>query len=185
MRITGGEFGGRSFTPPKMDGFRPTMEKVRLAVFSMLNSQIEIAGCRVLDCYSGSGAFGFESLSRGAAECVFIEKNPELIKFSISIAEKLEVTDQSRFVRGNLPFELEKIRGEFQLIFADPPYEHHPGDLIVKLLDLKMLSPEGLLILETRKRKDPLLLEAELSLEAVRDKTYGDTRIKIFRSKSK
>jgi 16S rRNA (guanine966-N2)-methyltransferase len=183
MRITGGEYGGRSFSPPKVDGFRPTMEKVRQAVFSMLQSQIDLAGCSVLDCYSGSGAFGLESISRGALHCTFIDKNPELIKFTNSIAEKLGILGQTRFVRGSLPAELEKQRAEFDLIFADPPYETSPGDFLAKLLELKILKDEGILVLETRKRAKEPPEDRELFLELLRDKTYGDTRIQLFRKK--
>ena len=184
MRITGGQHKGRVFDPPKLEGFRPTMEKVRLAVFSMLNSQMELAGCKVLDCYSGSGAFGLESLSRGAAHCTFIEKNSDLIKFSASVADKLGILRSAKFIRGVLPAELNKLSEEFDLIFSDPPYDSSPGDFLVKLLELRILKLGGLLVFETAKsNKDAVDSTGELYLESLRDKTYGDTRVRIFRKK--
>lgn len=184
MRITGGEYRGRTFQPPKIEGFRPTMEKVRLAVFSMLSSYMDISDLRILDCYSGSGAFGFESISRGASECVFIEKNPELIKFSQSVSLKLGVVDKCKFIRGNLPADLEDVDGAFHIIFVDPPYEQNPVDFITNILNLGKLSREGILVLETSSRKTSESSDVELSLETLRDKRYGDTRIQILRNKS-
>ena len=184
MRITGGEYRGRTFSPPKIDGFRPTMEKVRLAVFSMLNSQTDLSDFAILDCYSGSGAFGLESISRGATHCTFIDKNPELLKFTKSVAEKLGILQSTKFIKGSLPNELEKFDTEFDIIFADPPYDHSPGDFLAKLLKLKILKPSGILVFETlRSSKEAVAEDWQLSLELVRDKSYGDTRIRIFLKK--
>ena len=184
MRITGGQYRGRSFEPPKVSGFRPTMEKVRLAVFSMLDTQMDLAGCLVLDCYSGSGAFGLESLSRGAESCTFIEKNPELLKFTTSIAEKLGVLSSTRFIRDTLPEALGKLNKEFDLVFADPPYDTDSGGFFVKLLASNVLKTAGLLVIETSKTsKVDIEQQEELSIELLRDKGYGDTRVRIFRKK--
>lgn len=186
MRITGGEHKGRTFAPPKVEGFRPTMEKVRQAVFSMIESQMDLTEALVLDCYSGSGAFGLESISRGARHCTFIEKNPELLNFTKNTAEKLKVLGSTKFIKGTLPAELGKLLSEFDLIFADPPYDIPPGDFLAKLLELKILKSDGLLVFELSKSKKALIPEnLELSLELLRDKTYGDTEVLIYRSKPK
>lgn len=184
MRITGGKHKGRTFAPPRVKGFRPTMEKVRQAVFAMIESQVDLSLTQVLDCYSGSGAFGLESISRGSGHCTFIEKNPDLLDFTKKIAEKLQILGSTKFIRGTLPAELGKLSIEFDLVFADPPYDTPPGDFLTHLLELKILKPDGILVFELAKSKRALIPQSvELSLELLRDKTYGDTEVIIYRKK--
>jgi 16S rRNA (guanine966-N2)-methyltransferase len=181
MRITGGNFRGRSFSPPNVEGFRPTMEKVRQAIFSMLDTIIDLEGKTILDCYSGSGAFGLEAISRGASHVTFIEKNPELIKFTSTAVEKLGIQSSAKLIKGTLPKEFEKLRSSFDLVFSDPPYLQKSGDFVDKVLECDIIGPEGLLILETAKIKNQSDEEPAIStLELLRDKTYGDTRVRLY-----
>jgi len=184
MRVTGGKFRGRVFTPPRVENFRPTMEKVRQAVFSALESLGGIEDSRVLDCYSGSGAFGIEALSRGALNCLFIEKNKKLVAFTNLIIEKLELGSVTEVKTGELPKDLPLSSTGYELIFCDPPYKQFPPRFLEEIMQRNLLSRGGFLVLETavekRAETQPVDPAEGLSLTLVRDKRYGDTSIRIY-----
>lgn len=181
MRITGGEFRGRVFRPPVRPNFRPSMEKVRQAVFSMLDSLGGIEGAVVLDCFAGSGAYGFEALSRGAERVVFVEGDRELCAFIEKTAKALALEGRIRVVCGKLPNALEQVSGSFSLIFSDPPYEAYSSDFDVRLMTGGLLANGGLLVSEAGKKSED---SATLNLELLRDKSYGDSRVRIYRAQT-
>ena len=187
MRIIAGSAGGITLKVPD-NVARPTTDRVREALFSMLGDAL--GNARVLDLFAGSGALGLEALSRGAHEVVFIEQNSgacsiisDNIKRSglvVGRVMKAEVTSALRRLAQN---------GErFDLIFADPPYAKKTGDadyekeLLCSETLRSVLAPDGLFILETMvtKRADDAMPQWNI----VRDRAYGSTRLLILQPMS-
>jgi 16S rRNA (guanine966-N2)-methyltransferase len=170
VRVVAGEFRGRRLAAPRGRGTRPTADKVREALFSMLG---DVTGARVLDLYAGSGALGIEALSRGAESAVFVERDPraaaaiERNLTSLGLEEEVLRQDAVRF--------LARSSGMFDLVFCDPPYDaasRLAGPLAEHLPALT--SKDARIVTESDKR-NPLVLPLPLLTE----RTYGDTRIAI------
>lgn len=122
MRITAGKFKGHSIISPKGDDIRPTSDRVREALFSILG---DIESCTVLDLCAGSGALGFEALSRGADFASFFDMSERSIFAIKNSAQKLNILDKVSIKKTLLPFGLsllEKDIRSYDLVFLDPPY---------------------------------------------------------------
>jgi 16S rRNA (guanine966-N2)-methyltransferase len=179
MRITGGECGGRRLKVPAGDKVRPTQDRVRSALFSMLADFVP--GARVLDLFAGSGAVGFEAISRGAREAVWVEKDLRTVQIlkdnlhALQLSGIVVTDDVMRWLR-------QVVASPFDLVFADPPYEwakeHGFGALAGLLRDRGLLRPGGVLVTE----QPADLPAAELpGLELLRDREYGQTRLAVYR----
>ncbi|MEY2497982.1 MAG: rRNA (guanine966-N2)-methyltransferase [Verrucomicrobiota bacterium] len=181
MRVIAGTAGGVRLDAPKA-GVRPTMDRVKAAIFSSLGG--EIIGARVLDLFAGSGALGIEALSRGAASALFVEeKSAAVAAIERNLARaKLESQVRKQDVFAFLHSEQQ---GEpFGIIFADPPYEKSKagGEFTQLLLEDKkladLLAPTGIFVLEKR----PTELMPTMALWYVtRAKTYGATEVLFLR----
>jgi 16S rRNA (guanine966-N2)-methyltransferase len=173
MRIVAGRHKGRRLRAPAGAGTRPTADRVREALFSILGP---VDGLRVLDLYAGSGALGLEALSRGAGSATFVESaRPALAAIQANldaIGEGAEVvaSDAIRWLRAAGGRE-----GAFDLVFCDPPYDAavRIAQPLAELLP-RVAGPQALIVTESSKR-NPLVLDLPLSDE----RTYGDTRIAI------
>jgi 16S rRNA (guanine966-N2)-methyltransferase len=183
MRVISGSAGGIPLRIPSHD-LRPTMEMVRGAIFSALGERVSDA--RVLDLFSGSGAFGIEALSRGAAAATFVDDHPKAIA---AIKTNLEKTHlQAAVVRSDVFRFLERTDQTFDLIFADPPYSKRPNDpdLAAQLITSSALKSHliehGLLVLE--KTSGDLVVEAH-GWTVIRDKTYGSTQVLFLTANTK
>lgn len=177
MRIIAGQFRGRPLQTPPGSATRPTADRVREALFSMLASRLgSFEDLRVADLYAGSGALGFEALSRGAAAITFVETDPKAQAAIKANAAKLGVGGQVRVLGGSA---LALGRSEpFDLILADPPYASGSGSAVVKAVaDADWLAPGGWLSVETE-RRDPVA-PGDLSIEA--DRQFGKARITLLR----
>jgi 16S rRNA (guanine966-N2)-methyltransferase len=177
VRIIAGQFRGRPLQAPPGSATRPTADRVREALFSMLTSRLgSFEDLRVADLYAGSGALGFEALSRGAAAITFVETDPKAQAAIKANVAKLGVGDQVRVLGGSA---LALGRSEpFDLILADPPYASGSGSAVVKAVaDADWLSPGGWLSVETE-RRDPVD-PGDLSIEA--DRQFGKARITLLR----
>jgi 16S rRNA (guanine966-N2)-methyltransferase len=170
MRIVAGQFKGRRLRMPRGAPTRPTADRVREALFSMLG---DVTGARVLDLYAGSGALGIEALSRGAATAVFVERDP---RAAAAIQANLDAVGAEADVsRVDALDFLKRPMSPFDLVFCDPPYDSGPriaGPLAERLPAL--LSDNARIVTESDKR-NPL----ELPFPLIRERTYGDTRIAI------
>jgi 16S rRNA (guanine966-N2)-methyltransferase len=172
MRVVAGRFKGRTLHAPKGRSTRPTSDKVREALFSVLG---DVTGAHTLDLYAGSGALGIEALSRGAASVTFVDDDERAlaaIRRNVDAVGAAEVSELAR--RDALAF-LRAGAGPFDLVFVDPPYSSAPrlGEPLTRLLPA-VLSNDGRIVTESDKRA-PLRLDLPLVLERI----YGDTRIAI------
>jgi len=167
MRIIAGEWRGRPIEAPPGRGTRPTADRARETLFSMLISRLgSFEDLRVADLFAGSGALGFEALSRGAASVTFVESEPAAAASIQRNADSLGAANRIRIESGSA---LALLRTDpFDLIFADPPYASGAGSEIVRaLLHARWLPPGGWLALETSRDDD--VDPGELTLEATRD----------------
>ena len=149
MRIIAGEWRGRAIEAPPGMATRPTADRVRETLFSMLASRIgSFEDLRVADLYAGSGALGLEALSRGAASATFVESDAKAVAVIKRNAEKLGASDRVQLIPGSalsLPGS-----EPFDLIFADPPYVPGSGSAIVRsICDAGWLAKGGWLGVET------------------------------------
>jgi 16S rRNA (guanine966-N2)-methyltransferase len=177
MRVIAGSAGGIRLTVPKR-GVRPTMDRVKGAIFSSLGDAV--IGARVLDLFAGSGALGIEALSRGAASAVFVENDPQSAD---TIQKNLAKTKLEGRVRNQDVFDLLRKTPnaeQFQIIFADPPYdetkhgETYTGNLLNSQTLPYLLQPGGVFVLE--KRPSEILRELNL-WRVIRHKKYGATEV--------
>jgi 16S rRNA (guanine966-N2)-methyltransferase len=184
MRITGGIFRSRRLEAPKGERTRPTSDRVREAMFSMLAADgLLPPGARVLDLYAGTGALAFEALSRGAAEAILVEEGAPAIAAIRANAEALGVAERSAIVRGPVLRMLARIEGAFDLILVDPPYRDVRASGFVDLLAraAEKLAEGGALVLE-HAAGDPAPAVRGLTLD--RSRTHGDTAVSLYRKTS-
>ncbi len=175
MRVIAGSAGGIRLDVPKTD-LRPTMDRVKAAIFSSLGDRV--LGARVLDLFAGTGALGIEALSRGSASVLFVERDRTAVA---TIERNLRKTGLNGTIRQGDVLELlrtAELTESYDLIFADPPYDSTEGkESYAKLLLAsdrlpKYLTNKGLFILEKRPGQD---LPSALRWEVIRRRTYGAT----------
>jgi 16S rRNA (guanine966-N2)-methyltransferase len=171
LRITGGELGGRRIRAPKGDKLRPTTERVREAVFSILG---DISDARVLDLFCGTGALAIEALSRGAAEATLVDTHPQAARSNL---EALELTGRAKAVRADAARFLRRAQeSAYDLVLCDPPYRL--ADRLAAELDpliRRTLAPGGRAMIESSPDR-PL----DVSLPLGTERTYGDTLIRVY-----
>jgi 16S rRNA (guanine(966)-N(2))-methyltransferase RsmD len=179
MRVIAGRFGGRRLSAPRGAGTRPTADRVREALFSMLGP---LDGLRVLDLFAGTGALGIEALSRGAASAVFVEHDRlalTALRGNLAALGLHPAADASAEVRSQDAFAAlagAAAGGErFDLVFLDPPYAQALawGPKLARALP-DVLVPEGVVVVESDRRA-PLFV----GLPVRRQRRYGDTSITI------
>lgn len=176
MRITGGRLAGRRLEVPRGE-VRPTADRVRESLFARLGS---LAGKRVLDLFAGSGALGFEALSRGAAHVVFADRSSAASTTLRKSAERLGVAEDVEVRRGDARAVLRRLAGHrvFDLVFLDPPYEGCEMDAALRgLVAGALLAEDALVVAETDRRHLPAPVAG---LAAVDERRYGDTVIIWF-----
>lgn len=175
MRIIGGKAGGRVLRAPKGLPARPTTDRTKEAVFNLLENRIEWTNTRVLDLFAGIGSISMECASRGAQKVVAVEKNPHCHSFIRRSAERLELL-QLKAVRMDIRNYLRRAQEQYQLIFADPPYQlHWARDLWEMIRSSGLLSEGGIFILEHAKNVQPEGIE-----DAIEQRQYGQSTISIF-----
>ena len=188
MRITGGEFGGRNLKVPKSDAIRPTQDRVREALFNII--QFEVPGCDFLDLFAGSGAVGLEALSRGARSATFVERERRhLAALNENLTAILGSNNRTAERSNGMVIAADAYRWlasyagpGFSVGFADPPYalgeEKGYASVLATLAERGVIRPGGLFIAEmTAVQK----AEETPGWELVRDRTYGKTRLCIWR----
>ena len=179
-RITGGTHRGRVLRTPTVSGLRPTSERVRAAVFSIIGPDA-VAGRRLADLYAGTGALGLDALSRGAAWVDFVEHSGKLCA---ALKERLRfwaLDERSGVYRGRVVQVLDKLPGGYDVVMADPPYASDElADLIGRLQSSRLVNRGGLVVLEHRSGDTTEFEAGRFSLETTRE--YGDTTITVLRA---
>ena len=181
LRISGGEWRGRILRTPRGDAVRPTQERVREALFSMLRN--DIAGASVLDLYSGSGAVGLEALSRGAARATFVDcAGPHLAVLRRNAADLGAAGRCSTVLADAARWVASAGRGSrFDFAFADPPYalgrERRFAGLLEALAAGDVVRPGGLFAAEMQSDQSP---DEAAGWTVCRDRRYGHARIAIY-----
>ena len=175
MRIIAGRLRSRKLQAPKGRLTRPTSDRVREALFNLVESRLDLEDADVLDLFAGTGALGLEALSRGAIAVTLVESNAAVLKIARQNAASLGVNEAVDSLRSDAVAFLERYSGPaFDLILADPPYAL---DALRRLPDLVCphLKPHGLFALEHDARYD---FTGDTRL--VTSRTYGRTVLSLF-----
>ncbi len=177
MRVIAGELGGRLLVAPRGWKVRPTSDRVREAVFSVLGAKVD--GAAVLDLYCGTGALAIEALSRGASRAVLVDRDDRPARGNV---ERLGLGERAELVRSDVSRWLdaraqEASPGRFDIVFVDAPYRL--ADRVGQELDthlLGLLAPGGRAVVESAARR-PLRVQ---SLECMRQRRYGSTDVCFY-----
>ena len=183
MRITGGSLRGRRIRVASSTRLRPTSDRVRGAVFSILGMQA-CAGARVLDLYAGTGMLGVEALSRGASSSVFVESDGRLARRMRENLRDISMEEQTKVIRARVERVLDSLEGAFDLVFADPPYGAQVwSDLMGRLGRGDLLSERGVVVVEYRHGTS--LADDYGVLTKQTSRRYGDSVIGVYRSEGR
>ncbi|HJT22555.1 MAG TPA: 16S rRNA (guanine(966)-N(2))-methyltransferase RsmD [Nitrospira sp.] len=181
MRVIAGLHRGRRLCGPQETGVRPTSDKVREALFSILGPKVP--GSRFLDLYAGTGAVGIEALSRGAAFVTFVESDPKMVEVIRQNLATCRLSDQAEVRPARIEMLCEhrdRWNGRYDIAFADPPYDERRIEFLQGLWMLGALTPEGILVIEQRtKAAVPASFEGA---GLIKRYVYGDTALSLYRS---
>ena len=179
IRISGGRLKGRLIgSPQAANGVRPTTERVKLAIFSII-STCSVQDKSVLDLYSCTGALGFEAISRGASTVDMVEKNFKNYKLILENVKKLDVQDVAKVYKSTVKDFLNHINKKYELILVDPPFELNEWESILMNIGQRgILNNEGVLVAE---HSSGLILEKKYGeLEMLDQRKYGDSLVSFF-----
>ena len=166
MQILAGKHKGVSIQTSAKYNYRPTQSRVRKSLFDILG---DLTGLSVVELFAGSGILGFEALSRGAEDVTFVELNSHLVKLLYKNKEKIN-TDKCNIRKMDV-FNFINEKHKYDLILGDPPYGQKELNLLIKSC-LKMLNPDGLLVLETSTK--------DMHTSADRERIYGSTKLSFW-----
>lgn len=174
MRIIGGKHKGRRLQPPVQAGVRPTTDFARESLMNLLKNRLELSEINALDLFCGTGAISFELASNGAASITAVDKNPRLLAFIRENAAKLDLPIQT--IRADVFKWIRKNRGNFDFIFADPPYhiDHHE-DIPKFVLESGWLKKGGWLVVE-----HPREIDFSQHPQFESHRTYGAVHFSFF-----
>lgn len=181
LRIIAGEWRGRKLQAPAGDTTRPTADRTRETLFSMLVSRIgDFDGLTVADLFAGSGALGLEALSRGSASCVFVEQDAAALRALRANIANLRAAPQCD-VRASSVLALGPAKAPLDLILLDPPYNSGAGAVALdKLQRLGWIGEGTWVSLETAADEEPKVK----GLEAVADRKVGKARLTLLRQQA-
>ncbi|HET6559887.1 MAG TPA: RsmD family RNA methyltransferase [Prolixibacteraceae bacterium] len=177
MRIVGGKYKGRIFTPGKSFKARPTTDMAKESLFNILQNSIDFEDIRALDLFAGTGSISYELASHGCTDITTVEINADHIQFIREVLEKLGEKNV-RLVKTNVFVFATRIREQFDLIFADPPYDHPKfGEVADLIFKNNLLKPGGTFILEHSGQFDYSFHPAFREL-----RRYGSVHFSIFKT---
>jgi len=178
MRIISGEYRGRKLLTPLNNDVRPTTDKVKEAMFSILMPYTEGANC--LDLFAGTGGLGLEALSRGAAHCVFCDKDRASIALIKENIKRCGAESKSKVVFGDYMKALEHANEKFDIIIIDPPYYSGIYEkCFANIEKLDLLSDEGIIIAEHEKNGG--LSDSFGKYIKIKERSYGKTVLSLYR----
>lgn len=180
MRIIAGEWRGRTIVAPKGDTTRPTADRTREALFSMLTSRVgNFEGMNVADLFAGSGALGLEALSRGAAHCLFVEQDKAALDALKTNIAKLGAAPRSKIAAQSV-LTLGPATAPCDVILMDPPYNNSAGAVALdKLTRLGWIGPATWVSIETA--RGDVIEVAGFEPDTMRD--IGKARLHLFQRK--
>jgi len=183
MRIIAGSAGRRNFKVPKAI-VRPTTDRTREAIFSMLSTRVDNAS--VLDLFAGSGSLGMEALSRGAKNCLFVEENRVCVNTVKDNLKALSLSGGKAVQSDVLRFIQQSKHASYDLNFADPPYYKNAGDrdFVKEMFEIEslgsLLADDGLIVIEVDERAEVSLSE---NWELIDRRKYGGCSILFIERK--
>ncbi len=172
MRVVAGEARGRPIVAPDGNRTRPTSDRVRESIFNMLFSLHATGEVKVLDLYAGCGALGIEALSRGAANCVFVEQDLRAVECIRSNLDSLGYGDRSTVIQADVLSWVKQNSEAYDVVLADPPYADDSWTGLLDDIDARWLVAEAGTSVDQHPRWD-----------VVREKTYGTTVVTVFARK--
>ena len=183
MRVVGGKFKGLHLASPADQSTRPTSDRVREAMFNILAHGIaglELEGARVLDLFAGTGALGFEALSRGGRFCQFVDESAEARGLVRTNADKFGVIGQCKIWRRDATdLGLCAPLPKFDLVFCDPPYGLGlGGKALASLVQGQWLNAGAIVVLE---ENDKAEIPDVAGLTLIDDRSYGETKVRFYR----
>jgi 16S rRNA (guanine(966)-N(2))-methyltransferase RsmD len=182
-RITGGHLRGRRLRTRKTAGLRPTPERVRSAIFSILGRET-VEGARVLDLFAGTGAMGIEAVSRGASRADFVESDAARSRQLRESMNELGVADVTRVYRRDALKALDIVEGGYDLVFIDSPYQSDPWEgLMSRLGDGPILNEGASVVAEHHRGRELSRQYGRLAL--VESRRYGDTSVSIYAAEAR
>ncbi len=177
LRVIAGSARGTKLLCPDGLSVRPTHDRVKEALFSMLTGRIN--GASVLDLFAGTGALSIEALSRGAAQAVLVDCAENSLSAARANLEKTRLLEKARLIKSDYKVFLENTDMRFDLIFLDPPYQgEYLENALTAISDRKLLNPDGLIYCETEGEPPK---EAVSRFEVLRDKKYGRARVLLLK----
>jgi 16S rRNA (guanine(966)-N(2))-methyltransferase RsmD len=177
LTITGGTLRSRRVPTPPGRAVRPTPARVKEALFSILGSRVNDA--RVLDLFAGSGALGFESLSRGAAHVTFVEKHRPTADALRASARALGIADHVDIINAPAERAAKAIPGRYDLVFADPPYaSEYPQTTLAALRDRRAIDAATTVVYEHSSREPA---PADPAMQVERTERYGEVVLEFMR----
>lgn len=180
MRIVSGKYGGRRFPGKAPAGVRPTSDNVRESIFNILANLIDTDGIQVLDVCAGTGALGFEALSRGAERCTFIEKNRKTANVIKEAAGYFGIPGEStRIVTADAIKAIGRLDDKYSLIFIDPPYNLNLNNGIIAAIHRNGIIEAGGIIVSEQAAGHGIVLPD--FFEILKEKLFGGTKLVILK----
>lgn len=176
IRIIGGALRSRKIVFPEINGLRPTPNRVRETLFNWLAPHIQ--GARCLDLFAGSGALGFEALSRGAGFCLMLDGSDEIIT-ALKNNQQLLQLDNLDIQKAAFPYDSNLFKDKFDIIFLDPPFHKGYIALVTSWLEnSQLLATNSLIYIESESEVD--VLQVPMHWEVLKDKVAGKVRYSLF-----
>ncbi len=179
MRITGGEYRGRTVYSGKTRNIRPATDRVRETIFAILPQYIDLYKTKVIDLYAGTGSLGFECLSRGAKFVVFVDASRDAVKIMKRTADELNCTNRCEIVLNTVERYIKNPSHRGGLIFADPPYALEGlSDLPAMIARAGIAEREAVLLIEHSKQT---VFRDDNAFTIFRQKVFGNSIVSFFR----
>lgn len=176
MRIIGGTFRGRRFSPPAKTPARPTTDVAKEGLFNTLINMIDLDGIKTCDLFGGTGSISYELASRGAADMTLIEQDRGNINFINRTVKELDIADHFHIIKGEVFRFMKQSTDSYDFIFAGPPYAlQNIDDIPMLVFEHNMLAPGGIFVLEHTPRNDYQHHPRYLKM-----KNYGTTIFSFF-----
>lgn len=181
MRVIAGKYKGRILKSVPDNSVRPATDKVKGAIFNVMQSRVDWSDATVLDLFAGSGSVGIEALSRGAKKAVFVENNRAALQFLKSNLESIGANGDSNVVQGDVYQFLQSAYKTYDVVFADPPYALDTlKELPNSIFESNVVSKHGYLVIEHPARFE---FHPGPRWEIATQKVYGRTCVSFFQYK--